>query len=168
MYKKLESLHPAQVRELLELRGQVQFKESKSHRRRMGVSGVNRLSNYLYSRWLTWTSQQRQAWLEVFPKNVTDVSLINWFVTYPKGSGFLDRIETWVGDRSPSYLTCYCMAGTGRILLNDVEVKCAPGEGITFPLSTPHEIPESLVGSVWACAMHMDNIWGDDAWEGRK
>lgn len=165
MFKKLENLHPAAVRELLDLRSGCPAKQSASHRRRMGVSGVARLSSYLYSRYLTWSREQRATFLTLFPKHVTDQSLVNWFVTYPKGSGFLDRIETWVNDRSPSYLTCYCLAGQGRLLLDDVEVICLPGQGVTFPLSTPHEIPESLMGSVWACAMTMDNVWGDDDWE---
>ena len=165
MFKRLEELHPAAIRELTELRTQVPFKESASHRRRMGVSGLARLSNYQYSRYLTWTRHQRKQFLEVFPTHVTEKSLVNWFVYYPKGSGFLDRIETWVKDPSPSYLTCYCIAGSGRILLDNVEVTVPPGQGITFPLSTPHEIPENLTGSVWACAMTMDNVWGEDSWE---
>lgn len=167
MFKRLDDLHPAAVRDLLELRSQVPFKASEAHRRRMGVNGVARLSKYLYSRYLTWGRLQRRSFLELFPKQASLKSLVNWFVTYPKGDGFLDRIETWTTDRSPSYLTCYCLAGNGRILLDGVEVDVPVGGGITFPLSTPHEIPENLQGSVWVCAMTMDNVWGDDSWEAR-
>lgn len=158
-YKTLPPLSDAAVKDLAAIASVVEFKDSSSHRRRIGVNKFNRLSVYKYSRYLTWDASTREKFFATFPSEVISKSVVCWFLQIPKETGFLDRLETWKNEKSPSWITAYVVSGTGTLILNDNMVKMNEGCGVTFPLSLPHEIPLTPDGAIWACSMTFDNVW---------
>ena len=127
----------------------------------MGVNGINNLSMYEYSRFMTWTAEQRAEFSKWFPQQADSKAVVKHFVKYEANKGFLDRIETWVNDRSPSWLTCYNLEGEGNIILNSTPTIVPVGYGITFSLNEPHEIKPSQIGTTWAFVVTFDNVWGN-------
>jgi hypothetical protein len=158
-YKILDRLDPAVHANLLELHSNVRMVDAIGPRRRIGVNGINNLSVYRYSRYLTWTSSQRKFFSENFPINADSKAFIKWFVEFSANEGFLDRLETWVNDKSPSWYTCYNIKGSGNITLNNVDLQIPEGQGISYPLNIPHEMKKSSIGALWACVVTMDNVW---------
>jgi hypothetical protein len=158
-YKILDSLTPTQIANLLELQSNVTMVPATGVRRRIGVNGINNLSVYSYSRYLTWTSAQRKIFSDNYPTNADSKAFIKWFVEFPADTGFLDRLETWKDDKSPSWYTCYNIRGAGSITLNGVDITIPAGQGITYPLSIPHEMKSTSTSALWACVVTMDNVW---------
>lgn len=160
MYKRLEKLDPARFGVLRRLHASIPLQEARGHRVRMGVNGIERLSKYNYSRWMKWKADQRNEFKTVFPKEIIDNAVVGHFVHYPRGTGFLDRIETWKNDKSPCCIYGFVVHGEGKIILNDEEVIVPEGEGICFSLRDAHEIPATLQGQVWAFVMIFDDLLG--------
>jgi hypothetical protein len=158
-YKILDSLTPTQITNLLDLQSNVKMVPAVGTRRRIGVHGINNLSVYNYSRYLTWTSAQRKLFSDNYPTNADSKAFIKWFVEFPANTGFLDRLETWKEDKSPSWYTCYNIRGAGSITLDGVEITVPVGQGISYPLSIPHEMKVTTTGALWACVVTMDNVW---------
>jgi hypothetical protein len=158
MYRILDKLPQSDIDKLIDLQLSVEMKDATSHRRRMGVNRMNRPSVYSYSRYLTWNKSQRDIFYESFPNKFVSKSIVSWFVLYPKTIGLLDRLEQWMMEKSPAWITSYNLYGSGQITMNKTDIKVEVGSGITFPLNIPHEVKESGEDSLWACVMTMNEV----------
>lgn len=159
MHKILKPLAKTKLEGLISLRESVNMVSACTHRRRIGVNKFNKLSVYDYSRYMSWTHTQRQLFSKFFPKKADDVAVVKWFVEFPPYTGFLDRLESWTTDPSPSWVTSYCIRGNGHVIINDEHVYAEQGQGLCFPLSAPHEVPPTEHGSTWAFVLTCDNVW---------
>lgn len=153
MYKKLPKLTEENKNILLNISNNVTFKPAISHRRRVGLLGKDNLSVYNNSKYLKWTSSQRAEFASCIDENIIKNSLVCWFVQFPANSGFLDKLDTWVNDKSPAWVTCYLIKGKGKVSLNDEIVDIEEGEAISYSLDMIHGVESTQEGSVWACVM---------------
>lgn len=153
MYRKLPKLSTDKLDDLLELSKVIVFKPAISHRRRMGMSGKDNLSIYNNSKFLRWNDLQRKQFNASLPQEVINKSLVNWFVHFPANIGFLDKLDTWINNVSPAWLTCYLVKGKGLVTLNGETIEINEGEGITYSLANIHSVEITQEGSLWACVM---------------
>lgn len=153
MHKLLDKLDDTVRNELLTLSKSITFKPAVSHRRRMGMSGKNKLSVYNNSKYLKWTSEQRATFNTCLGKELTDKALVCWFVEFPAETGFLDKLNTWVKNVSPAWLVCYLVEGKGKVTLNDQVIELEAGQGIAYSLANIHGVESTQEGSLWACVM---------------
>lgn len=144
------------VEQLIELRKELRMTESKSHRRRMGAHRHKALSQYRYSRWYTWTSEQRKRFKALFPSKPVDNALIGWFLELDKVDGFLDLMTYWFNKPMAGTVVSYALTDAS-IWLNDERIDVPKGTGIGFNLSVLHEIKPQMNDQLWACVMVLGN-----------
>lgn len=159
----LDRLSDSNVLNLRNLQACVTMKDATSHRRRIGENKFNNLSIYSYSRYLTWKSSQRELFFANFPQCIVPNAKVFWYLKFPQLSGFLDTMTSWVGVRSPAYINSYCIDGLGKIIVNETEYTIPIGMGISFPVSDVHEVPKTELGSVWACALTLTDVWSKNS-----
>lgn len=153
MHKLLEKLDETVRNELLTLSKSVTFKPAISHRRRMGMSGKDKLSIYNNSKYLKWTSEQRSIFKTCIGDKLANKALVSWFVQFPAETGFLDKLNTWVNSPSPAWLYCYLVEGKGKVGLNEQVIELEAGQGIAYSLANIHSVETTQEGSLWACVM---------------
>lgn len=160
MHKILDNLTEEAKASLLDLQSNVPMKEATSYRRRVGVNGPNNLSVYSFSKYLDkWNRAQRKQFMDAFPNPADEKAVAKWFLKLPAATGQIDLTETWVNEPSAAWVTSYNLKGAGNITLDGTEIIVPEGQGITFQLSTPHGITKTESGTLWACVMHLDNLW---------
>lgn len=154
MYTIYPKLTDAQVKALIALKGELPMVQSLSLRRRMGENGVNNLSEYMNSRWFTWSRKQRQVFRDNFPERQWEKCVVAWFLEVPPNTGFLDRMTYWLNTPMAGTAIAYALKDQ-EILIEDNVVTVPKGTGIGFSLRKIHEIKKSANGQLWACTMVM-------------
>jgi hypothetical protein len=154
MYKQLLDNTKEEVEALLALSRQVKFHAAEGYRRRVGANGPNALSRYNVSKWFDWTHAQREAFRPNFPEPLQRKAIQGWFLDIPKGTGFLDLMDYWVGKELSGSVVCTALRKQ-TILLNRTPLTLEVGEQITFKLDVLHEIKPSKHGQLWACIMYL-------------
>uniref|UniRef100_A0AB39CDC0 Uncharacterized protein n=1 Tax=Pseudomonas phage RVTF4 TaxID=3236931 RepID=A0AB39CDC0_9VIRU len=154
MYTKLPALTEAQVEDLLKLQTELKMTDAVGHRVRIGANAPNKMSKYSYSRWFSWTRHQRALYKSIIPEHIVSRSLQCWFLKFDPVVGFLDEMTVWVGKASSGTVIAYALQdGMSITLDNGHRVHVPKGEGISFHLSTVHEVPPTKQGGLWACVM---------------
>lgn len=151
MHKILTKLNQETVVELYELQNRVQFVNTD---RRLGSSGLQKMSVYSYSKWKTWNRIDVSSFKGSFDKSIIDKSIIGWFLKFPPNTGFLDLMTTWVGKDS-GVISAFSLEDNQKIWLDGKEITVNKGEGIEFSLSVPHEIKSEKFEQKWACLMSL-------------
>ena len=160
MYKILDNLTEENKNALLGLQSEVYMQPATSYRRRVGVNGPNNLSVYNFSKYLNgWTRHQRKTFMDNFPDPADEKAVAKWFLEIPAVDGQIDKTNTWQNEASAAWVTSYNLKGAGNITIGDEEVIVPEGKGITFQLSIAHGITKTSDGTLWACVMHLDNLW---------
>lgn len=152
MYKHLEPLTETELKELEVLKGEVKFHKAEGYRRRVGANGPNALSRYNVSKWFDWTHAQRETFRSKFPLPLQRKILQGWFLELPRGTGFLDLMNYWVGKHMSGSVVCTALKDQ-TVHLDGNPIKVKRGQQITFKLSTLHELKASKEGQLWACIM---------------
>lgn len=154
MYKQLEDVSAEELKTLNALKLEVALKKAEGYNRRVGANGVKALSKYNFSRWFEWSHAQRALFKDTFPVDYQNKIVQGWFLEIPRGTGFLDLMNYWVGKPLSGTVICTALKDQ-TILLNHTPVMVKTGQQITFHLSTLHELKPSKEGQLWACAMVM-------------
>jgi hypothetical protein len=154
MYTRLHTLSETAVTELRELKDEVSFSDSYGARRRQGKNDANALSIYNYSKWFSWTHDQRLTIRKILPEKQTQKAKQVWFLDIPARKGFLDVMTYWVPYAHLCGKVCaYALMDNQTIYLDGNAVTLNKGEGIYFCLSQIHQIKPSKEGQLWACVM---------------
>jgi hypothetical protein len=159
MYKLLEEQSDESHQNLLDLQSQIKLWPCNSHRRRVGANGIKRLSIYNRSKYLSWKAAQRKTFRENFPGKAASMAMVQFFQEFPPETGFLDLMNYWADMASPSFLTAFCLKGSGGLTFNDVDVAVPVKQGIVYSLNELHEIKATEEGSLWACVLTRTNPW---------
>lgn len=160
MYKILDNLTEENKNALLSLKNEVPMHAASSSNRRMGANGHNNLSVYNFSKYLNdWNRHQRKIFMDNFPDPADEKAVVKWFLEFPENTGHLDTMTVWENEPDTPWVTSYNLKGIGNIILGDEEVIVPEGQGISFRLTTVHSIPKTTSGTLWACVMHLDNLW---------
>lgn len=152
MYKHYEKLSPEEVESLLALSKEVEYKDSRGSRMRVGYNGAKACSIYKYSKWFDWKHTQREFYKTTLPEVAIPKVVQCWFLEIPENNGFLDLMDYWV-DKPLSGRIIATALRDQTIIINGNPVKVLTGEQIGFSLCTLHEIRKSREGQLWACAM---------------
>lgn len=151
MYKLLPTLNLEKTNQLKDLFSSVEFTNKD---RRLGNSGLDKMSIYNYSKWKSWNRHDVQKFKQAFEQNLVEKSLIGWFLEFPADTGFLDLMTTWVG-KDCGIISAFSLVDNQSIWLDGEEVNLKQGEGIEFSLSIPHEVKQSAARQQWACLMSL-------------
>lgn len=122
---------------------------------RLGSGGLQKLSNYSYSRWYDWTSEQRNTFKQLFHPADANNSVVGWFLTFPAEIGFLDTMTYWQDKLMAGTVVAYALSNNQSIYLNNECITLNKGEGIRFSLRTLHEVKSSTFEQKWACLMQI-------------
>jgi hypothetical protein len=152
MYKQYENVSETELEELEVLSKEVKFQKAEGYRRRGGVNGPNALSRYNVAKWFDWTHAQRELYRIKFPAPIQSKILQGWFLEIPRGTGFLDLMDAWVGKPLSGTVIATALKNQS-IHLDHKEVKVKKGQQIGFNLQTLHELKPSKDGQLWACVM---------------
>lgn len=121
---------------------------------RVGASGANRMSKYVYSRWYDWNRQQKVTFKNSFSAEQANNALVGWFLKFPANQGFLDLMDYWVDKPMAGIVVAYALTNN-NIVINGNQISVKSGEGIKFSLKHPHEIRVSPSEQRWACLMSL-------------
>lgn len=149
MYEKLSNLNVNQLDALQALSGAVEYTDKNI---RVGASGTNKMSKYVYSRWYDWNRQQKTAFKNSFSPAYTENALVGWFLKLPANQGFLDLMNYWVDKHMAGVVVAYALSNN-TIIINGNQIAVKAGEGIKFSLKFPHEIRIAPSEQRWACLM---------------
>lgn len=150
MYDKITRLNDESLEILQNLISQVPF---RSDNIRIGVNKTSNKSVYSESKWYNWNRQQKIQFKEAMG-SLVDTAVVGWFIKFPQ-NGFLDKMDYWLDKTSAGTIVAYSLNNNNKIIMQDQEVKCDLGEGISFSLKQIHEIkPESFERN-WACLMQL-------------
>lgn len=152
MYKQYTDVTETELEELETLSKEVKFQKAVGHRRRVGANGPNALSRYNVAKWFDWTHAQRELYRTKFPEPIQGKILQGWFLDIPRGTGFLDLMDYWVGKPLSGTVICTALKNQS-IYLDHKEIKVKKGQQIGFNLQTLHELKPSKDGQLWACVM---------------
>jgi hypothetical protein len=152
MYKNLPKLNQENIDNLNGLRSQITFTDTD---RRLGNSGLQKMSVYTYSKWKSWNRTQVATFKESLNQQIVDKALIGWFLKFSANTGFLDLMTTWVG-KDCGTIAAFSLEDNQKIWLNGEEITLNKGEGIQFSLSVPHEIKPAITDQCWACLMMLE------------
>ena len=152
MYTNLPKLNQENIDKLTELRFQVTFTDKD---KRVGSSGLEKMSVYTYSKWKGWSRSQVATFKGALDKTLVDKALIGWFFKFPSTTGFLDLMTTWVG-KDCGIVSAFSLEDNQKIWLNGEEITLNKGEGIQFSLSVPHEVKAASFEQNWACLMSLN------------
>lgn len=154
MYKSYQSISDTELTELIELSKEVKLDNITGHRRRIGANKSAKLSLYSMSKWFNWTHAQREVFRTKFPEPIQTKILQGWFLEIPRGTGFLDLMDYWVGKANSGSVVATALKDQ-TIFLDKKELHVKAGQQIGFNLSTLHEIKPSKEGQLWACVMFL-------------
>lgn len=152
MYKKYNKLTKTELEQVLQLGDEITFKRAAGSSRRVGLNGIKALSVYNYSKWFEWTNKQRELYKTFFPAEVLPKVIQGWFLEIPPNSGFLDKMDYWIGKPLSGRVIATALRAQ-TIIIGDEAVRLKAGEQIGFSLETMHEITKSTEGQLWACVM---------------
>lgn len=110
-------------------------------------------SQYRFSRWYEWATQDRLAFQQALPHRIERESVVGWFLHYPANQGFLDLQTHWHGAERAGTVFAWALNDEQVIHIEGERVVVPRGEGIAFNLTTRHEVKRLAHDQDWACVM---------------
>lgn len=142
--------------QLRSLSQQVPFTFSLNHFVRVGEHENNAISEYSFSKWLTWNRHQRATFKRLLPQDLIERTFVANFTRYAAGTGFLDRIVQF-RDRGQRVgrVTAIAMFDEQAIEVEDTLHRLNAGDAITFALHEVHAVPKTDQGGLWVVTCQM-------------
>lgn len=122
---------------------------------RLGSGGIEKRSVYTFSKWKSWNKDQRNLFKNSLPTNQIQLSVIGWFLKFPKDTGFLDEMNYWVDMKGCGTILAYALNDNQTINIAGNNVTLNAGDGVKFNLTQLHHIDKSASGQNWACLMQL-------------
>ena len=153
MYKSYEAVSEEELTELIQLSEEVVFKPATGWNRRCGAN-KKAMSRYNVAKWFDWKHAQRELFRTKFPAPIQTKIIQGWFLEIPRGTGFLDLMDYWVGKPNSGTVVITALKDQS-IYIDRCEVHVKAGQQLGFNLSELHEIKPSKEGQLWACVMFL-------------
>lgn len=154
MYKSYEAVSDEELAELKQLSEEVIFKPATGWNRRCGANKDKVMSRYNVAKWFDWKHAQRELFRTKFPEPIQTKILQGWFLDIPRGTGFLDLMDYWVGKPNSGTVVITALRDQ-TIYIDRKEIHVRPGQQLGFNLQQLHEIKPSKEGQLWACVMFL-------------
>ena len=149
-YNLLDRLDESNVLNLIELSKNVGYSYSTGSNRRVGAGKHEQLSRYWYSKWFKWSELQREIYSNSHYEFAVSKSIQSWFLKFDAETGFLDEMNTWVGDPGPSTIVAVALYDGQKIKLGEDTITLNRGEAVQFTLDVIHSVPETPTEQLWA------------------
>lgn len=123
----------------------------------MGVNGINALSVYNTSKWMTFGRKLREEFKAQFPQDMIEKTFTAWFLHIPANDGFTDEIATWESKPCGNMHYYSVALRDGQTIIIDGETHTFDtGDVCWFNIKSRYQIPHSSKEQMWACLLVAD------------